>query len=161
MSANSWSHRLVRPFVRPLIGTRVSPNHLTWLRVITGGIACACFAAGVLAAQIAGGAVWIISALVDRADGELARLSNRTSVTGHRFDMRADTGVSAAMFLTVGVGLRDGAFGYWAIALGLLCSVSMLLCSRWSEDIEEEFEPGAVVMGGVGGFDPDDLFYLV
>jgi phosphatidylglycerophosphate synthase len=161
MSANSWSHRLVRPFVRSLIGTRVSPDHLTWLRIVTGGIACACFASGSRGAQIAGGVVWIISALLDRADGELARLSNGTSAKGHRFDMHADTGVSAAMFLAVGVGIRDGAFGYWAIALGLLCSISMLLCSRWSEEIEEEFEPGAIVLGGAGGFDPDDLFYLV
>src|SRR5436190_1094879 len=101
MSANSWSHRLVRPFARRLIGTRVTPDHLTWLRVITGGIACVCFASGPRALQIAGGVVWMFSALLDRADGELARLSNRTSPSGHRFDMRADTGVSSAMFLAV------------------------------------------------------------
>ena len=100
---------------------------------------------------MAGGVVWVISALLDRADGELARLSNCTSAEGHRFDTHAD----------IGVGLRDGVFGYWAIALGLLCSVSMLLCARWSDDIEDELQPGAVVMGGAGGFDPDDLFYLI
>src|SRR5262249_15121263 len=124
MSANSWSHRLIRPFARLLIGTRVSPDHLTWLRVITGGIACACFASGPRGTQMAGGVVWVISALLDRADGELARLSNCTSAKGHRFDTLADTGVNTAMFLAVGVGLREGAFGYWAIALGVLCSVS-------------------------------------
>ena len=161
MSANSWSHRLIRPFARLLIGTRVSPDHLTWLRVITGGIACACFASGPRGTQMAGGVVWVISALLDRADGELARLSNCTSAKGHRFDTLADTGVNTAMFLAVGVGLREGAFGYWAIALGVLCSVSMLLCSRWSDDIEDDLEPGAIVLGGAGGFDPDDLFYLI
>jgi len=161
MSANSWSHRLIRPFARLLVGTRVTPDYLTWLRVITGGIACACFAWGTRGLQMAGGVVWIISALLDRADGELARLSNRTSAEGHRFDTHADIGVSTAMFVAVGVGLRDGVFGYWAIALGMLCSVSMLLCARWSDDIEDELEPGAIVMGGAGGFDPDDLFYLI
>lgn len=110
---------------------------------------------------MAGGAVWIISALLDRADGELARLSCRTSVKGHHFDMKADTGVNTAMFLAVGVGLRDGTFGYWAIAIGALCSVSMFLCSHWSEEIEEKLEPGAIVLDGAGGFDPDDLFYLI
>jgi archaetidylinositol phosphate synthase len=103
----------------------------------------------------------MISALLDRADGELARLSNRTSAKGHLFDRHADIGVSTAMFLAVGVGLREGAFGYWAIALGVVCGVSMLLCARWSDNIEDELEPGAVVMGGGGGFDPDDLFYLI
>ena len=161
MSADSWSHRLVRPFARRLIGTRVTPDHLTWLRVVTGGLACACFAYGSRGAQIVGGVVWTISALLDRADGELARLSNRTSAKGHRFDMRADTGVNSAMFLAVGIGLRDGVFGYWAIALGLLCSLGMLLCLLWCDEIEDELEPGAIVLGGAGGFDPDDLFYVV
>jgi hypothetical protein len=161
MSSNSWSHRLVRPFMRILIGTRVHPDHLTWLRVITGGIACVCFAWGHRGAQIAGGVFWTISALLDRADGELARLRSRTSAEGHRFDMHADTGVNVAMFLAVGVGLRDGAFGWWATTLGVLCSVSMFLCSRWSDEIEDELEPGAIVLGGAGGFDPDDLFYLI
>jgi archaetidylinositol phosphate synthase len=161
MSANSWSHRLVRPFARLLIRTRITPDHLTWLRIITGGIACACFACTLRGVQMAGGVVWIISALLDRADGELARLSHRTGAKGHRFDMNADIGVNTAMFLAVGVGLRDGAFGYWAIALGALCSISMFLCSRWSEEIEEELEPGAIVLDGAGGFDPDDMFYLI
>jgi len=161
MSANSWSHRLVRPFARLLIGTRITPDHLTWLRVITGGIACACFAWRSRGLQMAGGVVWVISALFDLADGELARLSNRTSAEGHRFDTHADIGVSTAMFFAVGVGSRDGMLGYWAIALGVLCSVTMLLCARWSDDIEDELDPGAIVMGGAGGFDPDDLFYLI
>jgi hypothetical protein len=161
MSANSWTHRLIRPFARMLIGTPVTPDHLTWLRAITGGLACAGFAYGSDSAQIAGGIVWIISALLDRADGELARLSNRISAAGHRLDTNADTGVNAAVFIATGVGLRDGAFGPWAIALGALCSLCMFLCAHWSDEIEDELEPGAVVLGGAGGFDPDDLFYLI
>jgi len=161
MSANSWTHRLVRPFVRGLIETRVTPNQITWLRVITAGIACACFAYGARGTEIAGGVVWVISALLDRADGELARLSNRTSAAGHWFDTQADIAANVAMFLAVGIGLRDGRFGYWAIALGALCSLSMYLCARWSDDIEDELDPGAIVLGGTAGFDPDDLFYLI
>ena len=161
MSANSWSHRLVRPLARQLIGTRVTPDHLTWLRIISGGVACACFACTIRGVQIAGGIVWLISALLDRADGELARLSQRTSASGHRFDMNADIGVNTAMFLAVGVGLHDGTFGYWSIAVGALCSASMFLCAHWSEEIEADLEPGAVVLDGAGGFDPDDMFYLI
>src|SRR5436309_15083906 len=126
MSANSWSHRLVRPAARLLIGTRVTPDHLTWLRVITGGIACACFAYGP-GAQVAGGVVWTLSALLDRADGELARLSNRTSAKGHRFDMQADTGINSALFLAVGIGLLDGPFGFWAVAVGVVCRLGLFL----------------------------------
>jgi phosphatidylglycerophosphate synthase len=161
MSANSRTHRLVRPLARMLVRTPVTPDHLTWLRAITGGLACAGFAYGSESARIAGGVVWIISALLDRADGELARVSNRISAAGHRLDTYADTGVNAAMFIAVGIGLRDGAFGPWAIALGALCSLCMFLCARWCYEIESKLEPGAVVLGGAGGFDPDDLFYLI
>jgi archaetidylinositol phosphate synthase len=69
MSANSWTHRLVRPFAHMLVRTPVGPDHLTWLRVITGGLACAGFAYGSESARIAGGVVWVISALLDRAEG--------------------------------------------------------------------------------------------
>lgn len=161
MSGNSWTHRGVRPFARLLIGTPVTPNQLTWLRVITGGVACLCFACGVRGAEIAGGVVWVFSALLDRADGELARLSHRTSAAGHRFDMLADIGVNTALFIAVGIGLRAGPFGYWSIALGTLCGVCMFFCLRWVEEIEVEFEPGATVLAGAGGFDPDDMFYLI
>ena len=32
----SWTHRLARVAIRPLLGTRVTPNHLTTLRLATG-----------------------------------------------------------------------------------------------------------------------------
>ena len=161
MSATSWTHRLVRPFAHMLLGTPVTPDHLTWLRAITGGLACAGFAYGSPSARIAGGIAWVVSALLDRADGELARVSNRISAAGHRLDTSADTGVNAAMFIAVGIGLRDGRFGPSAVVLGALCSLCMFLCARWSDEIEDELEPGAVVLAGYAGFDPDDLFYLV
>ena len=69
MSANSWSHRLVRPVMRLLIGTRVTPDQLTWLRVITGGIACACFAYGAREAQVAGGVAWMLKATFSAPPG--------------------------------------------------------------------------------------------
>jgi hypothetical protein len=37
----------------------------------------------------------------------------------------------------------------------------MFFCARWAEEIEEELEPGAIVLNGAGGFDPDDMFYLI
>jgi hypothetical protein len=45
--------------------------------------------------------------------------------------------------------------------LGLLCGACLALCLCWSEEIETRLLPGSVVLGGIGGFDPDDLFYLI
>ncbi len=65
------------------------------------------------------------------------------------------------MFVAVGIGLRQDSLGAWAIALGLLCGGCLALCLYWSEEIETKLEPGTVVLGGIRGFDPDDLFYLI
>ena len=147
----------MRPLMRPLVGTSVTPNHITTLRAMTGAIACLGFAWGSREAQIWGGVIWVVSALLDRADGELARLSGRISATGHLYDWVCDLAVNAAMFVAIGVGLRDGYVGFWSIPLGFLCGVCLALCLYWCEVLEERVAPGTVVLGGAGGFDPDDL----
>ena len=86
----SWTHLLARPLIRPLIGTPVRPNHLTALRLLTGVGACVCLGLGTHAGMWWGGWLWLLSAFLDRADGELARLGNLMSEAGHRFDYLAD-----------------------------------------------------------------------
>ena len=70
--ATTWTHLLARPVVRPLIGTAVRPNHLTTLRLLTGIAACVALALGTRAGMWWGGGLWLVSAFLDRADGELA-----------------------------------------------------------------------------------------
>jgi archaetidylinositol phosphate synthase len=157
----SWCHCLARWLVRPLVGTPITPNHITALRAITGALACTAFAWGNRRAIIWGGAVWVLSALLDRADGELARLTQQSSPSGHFYDYVIDMCVNASMFVAVGIGQRHSWLGLSAVMLGLLCGITLFLCLYWSEEIESKLDPGAVVLGGGGGFDPDDLFYLI
>lgn len=155
----SWTHLLARPVIRPLIGTRVRPNHLTSLRLLTGVGACISLGLGTQAGMWWGGWLWLLSAFLDRADGELARLGNMMSAAGHRFDYLADIWVNACFFVGIGFGLRHSWLGEWSILLGLLSGASMLgisLCSEWLEA-----DGGAPVLGGAWGFDPDDAFYLL
>ena len=77
MVGDSWTHRLARPLVRPLVGTRVTPNHLTTLRLLTGLGACAALAVGDRGLEIWGGWLWLASALRDRADGERGQRRHR------------------------------------------------------------------------------------
>jgi phosphatidylglycerophosphate synthase len=49
--------------------------------------------------DVTGGWLWLLSAFLDRADGELARVSGKTSPWGHKYDMVADIGVTALFFL--------------------------------------------------------------
>jgi archaetidylinositol phosphate synthase len=60
MIGTSWTHLLARQMVRPLLGTRVRPNHLTTLRLISGLAACLCFALGTNSGMIWGGVLWLV-----------------------------------------------------------------------------------------------------
>jgi archaetidylinositol phosphate synthase len=155
----SWTHLLARPVVRPMIGTRIRPNHLTSIRLLTGVGACVCLGLGTRAGMWWGGSLWLLSAFLDRADGELARLGKMMSPAGHRFDYLADVWVNACFFIGIGFGLRHSWLGGWAIPLGLISGASMLGISLSSEWLEAD--GGPQVLGGAWGFDPDDAFYLM
>jgi archaetidylinositol phosphate synthase len=161
MNGTSWTHLLARVAVRPLLGTWVRPNHLTALRLLTGIAACLLFAIGTRHATIWGGAVWLLSAFLDRADGELARIGNMQSPRGHVFDYYADNIVNAAFFVAIGIGLRNSWIGSASIALGLISGTSMFLCSLFSEWLELRSGPGTRAYTGRWGFDPDDALYLM
>jgi archaetidylinositol phosphate synthase len=155
----SWTHLLARPVVRPLIGTPIRPNHITSLRLLTGVGACVSLGLGTPGGMWWGGWLWLLSAFLDRADGELARLGGMMSPAGHRFDFLADIWVNACVFVGIGFGLRHSWLGDGSIPLGLISGASMLcisLCSEWLE-----VDGGPQVLGGAWGFDPDDAFYLM
>ncbi len=156
----SWTHRLARLCVRPLLGGPVTPNHLTTARLVTGLAACLAFAMGDRQWEIWGGVLWIFSAFLDRADGELARLSGQMTPGGHAYDYACDVVVNALLFLAIGVGLRDGALGWWALAMGVVAAVSVAAASLLSERLEERQANDKKAYSGVAGFDFDDALYL-
>ncbi|MGB6485766.1 MAG: CDP-alcohol phosphatidyltransferase family protein [Steroidobacteraceae bacterium] len=161
MSSTTWTHLLARPVMRPLIGTAVRPNHITTLRLLTGIAACVAFAWGNRAGMVWGGGLWLVSAFLDRADGELARLANMMSPQGHRYDYLADVWVNTLFFIGIGIGLRHSVLGRWSMPLGLLSGASTFLASVFAEMLELRGPPGTKAVSGRWGFDPDDALYLM
>ena len=161
MSSTTWTHLLARPVIRPLIGTAIRPNHITTLRLLTGIAACVALAWGSRAGMWWGGGLWLVSAFLDRADGELARLGNMMSPQGHRYDYLADVWVNTLFFVAIGIGLRHSVLGAWSIPLGAVSGVSMLLVSLFSEWVELRSPAGTKAISGRWGFDPDDALYLM
>jgi archaetidylinositol phosphate synthase len=161
MSHNTWIHRLVRLGVRPLAVTPVAPNHLTTLRLLTGLGASALFAVGGAAALVWGTGLFVLSMLLDRADGELARLSGKKSAFGHEYDLVADGVCNSLAFVGLGFGLRTGTLGPWAVPMGVLAglaiAVTFYLLWRWETVTGEDTAP----LSGAAGFDPDDALLLV
>ncbi|MGB8274087.1 MAG: CDP-alcohol phosphatidyltransferase family protein [Alphaproteobacteria bacterium] len=158
---NSWTHKLARSAVRPLVGSWVTPNHLTTGRLLFGIAACAALAMGERRFEIWGGGLWIMSAFLDRADGELARLGGKITPGGHSYDYFCDVLVNALFFVAVGFALRDGTLGLWAPVMGIAAGASIAAASVLSETLEKRDGSGDKAYVGIAGFDFDDALYLL
>ena len=161
MSHNTWIHRIVRVGVRPLVATPVSPNHVTTLRLVAGIAAAGLCAHGDPAWRAWGGGLFVLSVLLDRADGELARLADKRSPGGHKYDLLADSFCNAIIFLGVGWGLRGGDLGLWAALLGLVAGVAVASILLLTLRLESQSGARAGELGGAAGFDPDDAILFV
>jgi archaetidylinositol phosphate synthase len=157
----TWIHAVARWMIVPLINTPVTPNHLTTVRLVTAILAAGAFAVGTHVMYVTGGIIFMISAVFDRADGELARLSRRTSPGGHAYDLIADVLACTLTFVGFGIGLRNGPAGLWSIGLGVLAGVAIGLIFWLIEHVKALKEDGGHVYPTKGGFDPDDGLFLI
>jgi archaetidylinositol phosphate synthase len=157
----TYAHRFARILVRPMLGTRVRPNHLTLLRLLVGLVACALLAQGSRTADLWSGALWVATCVLDRADGELARMGDLRSESGKVLDYYSDMLLDALWFLAAGFSVRHGWLGDTGMALGVLVCASMLLCIGYAELFERLSGPGVKAWNGVQHFHPDDALFLL
>lgn len=160
MSHNTWIHLIVRPLVRPLVKRNVTPNHLTALRLATAVASSLMLASGDPDWSDAAGLVFLISYFLDRADGELARQSGKSTSWGHRFDLFADCTANVLIFVAMGAGLRSDPSGAGAIVLGLVAGVA-IVATFWLADHASQMGRGASIVPNVAGFDADDFMIVV
>ena len=159
-SHESWTHKMARIAVRPLIDTAITPNHLTTARFVTGLFACAAFAWGPSAGFWAG-LWWLVSAFLDRADGELARLSGKTSRGGHLYDYVTDVIINSLVFISIGIGLSHSAHSVLPTMLGMVAGCTIAGAAILSEKIERSGKIDGKAYEGAGGFDFDDILYVL
>ncbi|MBI2801838.1 MAG: CDP-alcohol phosphatidyltransferase family protein [Gammaproteobacteria bacterium] len=157
----SWTHKLARALVRPLVPTAVTPNHLTTARLVTGLAACVAFAVGPGSAQWWAGGFWLLSAFLDRADGELARLSGKSSPGGHAYDYATDVVINSLVFIAIGFGLSGEAWGRLPLLLSLIAGIAIGGASILSEYLERSGKVDGKAYEGNAGFDFDDILYVL
>ncbi|HEY6882006.1 MAG TPA: CDP-alcohol phosphatidyltransferase family protein, partial [Polyangiales bacterium] len=111
---------LAYAFCKLVFRTPVTPNGVTLFAIALGLVAAACWFEGSRTAMIWGGALLWISAIMDGADGILARAKNMQSAFGRALDGSADMVVglstSAACLWHLVANGADMAF----LALGLV-----------------------------------------
>jgi len=160
-AGGTWAHRIARWAIRPLVNTSVTPNHLTTLRLLTGVAAAGAFAVGDYFWTAWGGLLFVVSAFLDRADGELARLTGQMSTTGHRYDLVSDVVVTVLLFIGIGIGLSNGALGWWAPLMGIISGLSVAAIFWVVTRMEQKSAKGEPAFGSVKGFDADDVLFIV
>ncbi len=162
MSHDSWLHHIARAtLVRPLMPTGVTPNQLTTVRLATGIAAAAAVGSGVDLWRDIGAGLFVLSVLLDRADGDLARLTGRTSPGGHKYDLVADAVSNALILFGLGVGLRESGLGLWAAPMGALAGAAVAAILWMVMRMEELKGHRAGELPGFRGFDVDDAVLLI
>lgn len=89
-----WDALLAAKLMTPLRESRITPNHITTLRLVVGIAGAYLFAGGDspnLAALLV-----VLSNFIDHCDGELARIAQQSSRFGHYYDLVCDAAVTVA-----------------------------------------------------------------
>jgi len=105
--------------------------------------------------------VFMFAAFIDHADGELARLVNKTSTFGHYYDHVAVAVSYVTLFVGMGIGQRYGPLGDWAVPLGVAAGLAVAATMGVRVEIEVREGTEAVKQGNIAGFEPEDTLYMV
>ncbi|MGF6260513.1 CDP-alcohol phosphatidyltransferase family protein [Paraburkholderia youngii] len=160
----TWDARLARRLVTPLIDTWVTPNHLTTLRLLIGVAGALCLAHGGFGWANAGALLIVLSNFVDHTDGELARVGGKSSRIGHFYDLACDALVTVMLFVGMGIGVGGAQIDALKLApgmLGAVAGVAVALIFFLRMRIEEMVGKAGTKQASVGGFETEDVLYLL
>lgn len=164
MAQRPWDARLARHLVAPLKDSWVTPNHLTTVRLGVGLAAAAAFLPGTYVWSNLAALLLVLSNFLDHTDGELARISGKSSRIGHVYDLASDAVVTILLFIAIGIGVGDNPANSLQIppaVLGLLagCAIALIFFLRMR--IEDMAGKTASRQASVGGFETEDVLYLL
>ena len=161
---SQWDARLARRLVLPLRHSRVTPNDLTTLRLGTGLAAAVAFIPGTYGWSNIAALLLVASNFIDHADGELARISGKSSRFGHLYDLASDTVVTVLLFVAMGLGVRATDNIPWDISpvlLGAIAGSAIALIFFLRMRIEKMAGKAASRQRALGGFETEDVLYLL
>jgi archaetidylinositol phosphate synthase len=157
-----WDARLARRLVGPLSDSWVTPNHLTTVRLLVGLAAAAAFLPGTYAWSNAAALLLAVSNFLDHCDGQLARISGKSSRAGHLYDLASDALVTVLVFVALGIGVGAHlALPLPASLLGSLAGCAIALIFYLRMQIEQRLGKAGTLQASLGGFETEDVLYLL
>ncbi|HTB27831.1 MAG TPA: CDP-alcohol phosphatidyltransferase family protein [Steroidobacteraceae bacterium] len=159
-----WDARAARRLVAPLKDSWVTPNHLTTLRLVVGLCAAAAFLPGTYGWSNGAALLLVLSNFLDHTDGELARISGKSSRFGHLYDLASDAAVTILTFVAIGIGvsargLQTSVFPPALLGLVSGCAIALIFFLRMR--IEERLGKAGIAQASMGGFETEDVLYLL
>ncbi|MGH9396992.1 MAG: CDP-alcohol phosphatidyltransferase family protein [Terriglobia bacterium] len=103
----------------------IAPNQITILWIVLGIAGVLALASPSYGVRIAGAVLLEVSYLFDFVDGEVARLTNRTSQLGYLLDLAGHGIIKTALFLAIGYGLFASTHRYEMLMLAFLACVGV------------------------------------
>lgn len=159
-----WDQRIARVLVRPLARTSITPNQLTIFNLAVALAGAGLLAVGERNAANWGAGLFVLARFLDHFDGELARQKNMKSRLGYYLDYLAGALSYGALFLCIGIGLRESALGSWALALGMLGTTAAVISMFLNLGIDKATnlaDGAAIGYPGFAGFELEDGIYLI
>ncbi|MFJ1255670.1 CDP-alcohol phosphatidyltransferase family protein [Cupriavidus sp. CuC1] len=159
----TWDARLARALVRPLKDSWITPNHLTTLRLVIGLAGVACLMQGGFAWTNCGALLIVLSNFLDHTDGELARISGKSSKIGHFYDLASDALITVLLFVGMGVAISGQAAAdtMSPVLQGTLAGVAVALIFFLRMRIESRVGKSGTKQASAGGFETEDVLYLL
>ena len=157
----SLDAKLAARLVYPLRNTAVTPNHLTTVRLLIGVAACALLATGDPWLVNTGALCFALSNFLDHTDGELARITGKTSTFGHYYDLASDAIVDVLLFAGIGIGLMHGPLGTSALFMGILAGIAVAVIFQLRLMISNTVGRFKIDQPNIGLFEIEDVFYLL
>ena len=103
----------------------------------------------------------VVSLFLDRADGELARISGKMSRGGHVYDLIADGASNAAVFVGIGFGLLQAGNPSWVVFLGVFAGIAVAIAELLVMRLDSSGVRSSAELDGRWGVDPDDGMFVV
>lgn len=161
MTPIPWDQQLARLLVKPLARTPVSPNQITTVSLLLALGAGWLYASGDRGAANWAAGLFVLARFIDHADGELARLTGKSSRFGYYYDYAVGALSSTALFVGIGIGLRDVALGKWLVGAGVTAGLCAPIAMGLALGVEARLGTGARGYPGFGGFELEDGIYLL